>query len=147
MVLPLLLGQSFQLESRISQNAVKNTASVVFPVSVSLISEMNHLVDKFQRFDDVLVARSHALTLSGKGLIPRYHGNAIIAEFSHDWISSNFVPESKAWQCFHGESLILRVHRLVPMLGLLRLKILSDEYSIHASVMKEKKFPILKGNR
>jgi hypothetical protein len=63
----LFLSQSFQLESRISQDAVKNTASVVFPVSVALVSEMNHLVDKLQRFDNVLVARFHALTTSGKG--------------------------------------------------------------------------------
>ena len=85
---PLFLSQSFQLESRISQDAVKNTASAVLPVSVSQISEMNHLVDKFQRLDDMLVARFHALTLSGKGLISRYHGKAAVDEFSSDWIRS-----------------------------------------------------------
>ena len=85
---PLFLSQSFQLESRISQDAKKNTASAVFPVSVSQISEMNHLVDKFQRLDDMLVARFHALTLSGKGLISRYHGKAAVDEFSSDWIRS-----------------------------------------------------------
>jgi len=56
------------------------------------------------------------------------------------------VPEVEVRQRFNGESLVLRVHRLDPPFGLLSPEILSGEYSIHGSVMIEKKIPGPIGN-
>jgi hypothetical protein len=48
---------------------------------------------------------------------------------------SNFVPEAAVWQRFQGGSLVLRVHRPDPVLGVLCKQTFSDQYAIHDNDM------------
>jgi hypothetical protein len=64
-ILLFFFGQLFQLVRRIPQNAVKDAASIIFPIGITLIRQADHVLNELQGFGNVQVARFHAFLLSG----------------------------------------------------------------------------------
>ena len=136
-ILLFFFSQLFQLIRRISQNTVKNTAAVVFPVGVTLIRQVDHFFNEFQRFRNVQVAWFHALSLSGWHWGPGHDGRAILAVFEPgcSTCNSKFVPEVTAWLTHTWYQLISECYRPVSMFGKQLNKISSANYAIHENLM------------
>jgi hypothetical protein len=62
-LLTLLLSQFLDFVCGIPKQAVQDAATGVLPVGISLVGQKDHVIDQFQRFDDMLVTRSHVLDI------------------------------------------------------------------------------------
>ncbi len=56
-------------------------------------------------------------------------------KFDQIQLNTIFMPGVASCRHFHGSSLVLRLHRLVLMLGVWYKKMLSESYAIHDNVM------------